>query len=198
MDITLQLDNQVRQKLKDQELSLQNISDDEIQIIGNPRKQLVAKLLFALAGIVIVAFSMIFARGQGTNSLILMIAGSLVGLLLITMPLYNFYSKRQFRILISRKEKTVVLRSIRSTRAFNFSEIENLGMKIFKMDDYVSDETEGSTTFHCRFFLHLQDSSEADLFTFSSRNKNDLEKFSETYAQYLAKFMSVPFNKVMK
>lgn len=94
MEIALQLDDQIRQKLKDQELSLQCINKDEIQIMGDPKAHVVGKILFTFLGIVIVAFSMIFSQGQGIRSLIIMTIGFLIGMGLIILPFYNFYTKK--------------------------------------------------------------------------------------------------------
>lgn len=60
------------------------------------------------------------------------------------------------------------------------------------MDDYVNDETADSTTFHCKISLNLQDNKEVRLFTFSSRERLNLEKFSNAYGKSLADFIGKP------
>lgn len=114
MEIALQFDDQVHQKLKDQELSLKYINDDEIRIIGNPKAHVIGKLLFTFFGSMVVAFSLIFSQGQGMKSLIIMIIGFIIGMGLIILPFYNFYSKKHFKIFISRLSGKVVIRNLTS------------------------------------------------------------------------------------
>lgn len=196
MEVALQLDDQVHQmhqKLKDQELSLQHINQDEIQIIGNPKGHIIGKLLFTFFGILVVAFSLIFSQGQGMRSLIFMIIGFLIGMGLIVIPFYTFYSKKQFRIFISRLSQKVEIKHLTSrVRKITFDEIKSVCIKVFKMDDYVNDETDDSTTFYCKFSLKLQDNKEIALFTFSSREHLNLEKFSNAYGKSLADFIGKP------
>lgn len=193
MEIALKVDGQLRQKLKDQELSLQHINEDEIRIIGNPKAHIIGKLLFAFFGITVAAFSLIFSQGQGMKSFIIMILGFIIGIGLILFPFYNFYSKKHFKIYISRLSKKVGIRNLTSgPKEFSFNEIKFLGIRIFKMDDYVNDQTADSTTFHCKFFLTLQEDKEVILFTFSSRERLNLEKFCNAYGKSLADFIGKP------
>lgn len=195
MDIALQVDQSVYENLKNQELSLKFVDEDEIQIIGNPKMQLFGKLLLFVLGIGIVSFSMIFAQGNDTRSIIIMIIGSIIGLSLMVVPLYNFYSKKQFSVRISRRERKVVVSGLRGNNEIPFSDLANLTIKSFKMDDYVSDETADSNSFGSKFFLTLSSGKEQTLFTFSSRDRKSLDHFSEAYGNFLSNFMSIKLEK---
>ncbi|MGK7392055.1 MAG: hypothetical protein ACNS60_17010 [Candidatus Cyclobacteriaceae bacterium M2_1C_046] len=195
MDVALQVDQSVYENLKNQELSLKFVNEDEIQIIGNPKTQLFGKLLFFFLGSGIVAFSMILAQGTDTRSIIIMIVGLLIGFSLMVVPLYNFYSKKQFSVRISRVDRKVVVSGLRGQNEISFANLASLTIKSFKMDDYVNDETADSNSFGTKFFLNLSSGKEQTLFTFSSRDRKSLNNFSEAYGNFLANFMNIKLEK---
>lgn len=195
MDIALQVDQSVHDNLKSQELSLQFINEDEIQIIGKPKMQLFGKLLLTILGAAIVSFSMIFTQGSDTRSIIIMMVGSLIGLSLIVIPYYNFYSKKQFSVWISRIQRKIIITNLRKQESIPFTDVSDLVVKSFKMDDYVSDETADSNSFCSKFYLTLNNNKEITLFTFSSRDKKSLISFSEAYGNFLSEFMSINLKK---
>lgn len=185
-----QILDEINKKLADFEFLLQPQNDVEINLVGAPKTRILIKILIMISGIFILLLGLLIPHSGKIADIffqILMIGG---GAALLFFPLFSFYSKKHFRIFISKSKQLLNINRLgrRKTQGIKFDDIKCLEMKTDASSDFVSSETESYQSHHFTFSLIYEDGHKEELFALTSRDK-DLEKFAMAFAGYLAGFL---------
>ena len=158
-------------------------------IIGAPTGQLGTRIVISLLGIALVTFCLITGESEGNVNSSFIIGGSLLGLILTSTPFISFYSRKNFRILVSRKLRQISItkRIYSPDQRIDFSNIEFLQLKHLQVDDLISGSIDDNAISFMHTFSAVSESTITDLFSLTSED-DDMKAFVEQFGIFLANF----------
>ncbi|MEL7006526.1 MAG: hypothetical protein AAFN93_27955 [Bacteroidota bacterium] len=183
-----ELEKQFNEILAQHELILRFNGDNEITITGAPKVNLASRLVISVLGILLVSACLVIGQQEGLYNT-MVIGGSLLGLILITTPFINFYSKKFFEIFISRRVKQInITRGIaRPYKRIDFSDIDAVFLKKEKDDDFINPEEGNLVSWQYTFGTYSRLKS-TNLIKLESEGENEIQ-FVEEFGQFLADFI---------
>lgn len=176
--------------LSKQEFILNFEGDHEIVITGAPKKNFLIRGLISLVGVAIVTACLIV--GQQANSTFA-IGGSLLGLMIAATPFISFYSKKHFKIHISKTLRTVKIYSniFSPYQRIDFSEITGFTLDRVEAEDFMIDMESNPLGFQYTFIIN-QGNKSTNLFSLSAYDQS-LDKFVENFSILLSEFIQTEF-----
>lgn len=163
--------------------------DNELILTGAPTNNLLSRLFFSFTGIIIVTVCLITGI-EGGNTLV--IGGCLLGLILTATPFISFYSKKSFKVYISRRLKQINIDHgmFNPYTRIDFSSIESVHVLKSEMADLASTDPNTPTIYTFSFCVVIND-TDSRLISMSSSD-TAIEKFAEEFSTFLASFMEKP------
>jgi hypothetical protein len=174
-------------ELKTMDYSILAYDDNELKIKRISRVSIFIIFMMSLVGIVLMFLSyvsiFVIANPEYFAGVILLISG----LIIVLLPVYNYYSKKYFEIDLNKTKKYIGIKSLDplpvSTK-IPFDEIESLHIKKTKLNSSVSYQTKGSYVFIYTISLNLINKSQKELIRFSKRDEK-VESFSIDFTNLL-------------
>lgn len=184
----IHLEQHFNKHLEGQELIVKFIGENEFVLIGAPTNNLKSRILLCLAGIALVSITLITGFDPITkyhNAFV--ISGSLTGLIMACTPFISFYSKKNFKIVFSRKLRRLSIeKGISPDKRIDFSNVDFLQVKLHVEDDLVSGVEVIQNYSH--EFLAVNQGVVKELFILYSSEKG-FDEFVKEFAEFVATFM---------
>ncbi|MEM8565965.1 MAG: hypothetical protein AAGF85_05855 [Bacteroidota bacterium] len=136
--------------LSKHEFLLKLNGDNELIITGAPVNNLPSRLFFSFIGIILVTVCLITGIEDGNT---LIIGGCLLGLILTATPFISFYSKKSFKVYISKRIKQVNIDhgTFNPYTRMDFSSIEGIRVNKSEMADFASSDPKTPTIYSYSF-----------------------------------------------
>jgi hypothetical protein len=183
------LENEFNELLKDHEYMIKFNGDNEVTIIGAPKKNLVSLLLLSISGVGLVTYCLVMGSKHGNTVLI---GGALLGLIITATPFLSFYSKKYFKVLFSRqlKQINIVNSATGPYKRIDFSNIDYFHFKRVEVDDFVSPDLEIPVTYSYVLSAWCM-KKEIKLFSIDSQDRS-IEAFTNKFGLFLTDFTLKP------
>ena len=187
------LEDEFNDMLQEHELMLKFRGDNEFTLIGAPTNNFVSRTLLFLAGISMVTYCLIIGS-SGNNTVF--IGGALLGLIFTATPFLSFYSKKHFKVLLSKQTKQINIISNANGpyKRVDFSNIDSFRFKRVEVDDFVSPDLEIPVTYNYTFSAQV-DKKDVDIFFIESKDRS-IETFTKKFSAFIEEFTKkkVPLN----
>jgi len=190
------LESDFNEKLNQQEYMLKFSGDSEIMMIGAPSGKLRSRIAISIVGILLVTFCLITGNSDGRMNTTFVIGGSLLGLILTCTPFISFYSRKYFKINISRR-----LRQISINKRINapdlridFSNIDGIQLKNLQVDDLISGTDGVDNISFMHTFNVMSNGKVIELFSLTSQDEafyNFVEEFGDFLSSFIGKELKV-------
>lgn len=187
----------LKEELKNQEYDLKRINDKEILIRGVPTITTFMFFVLILVGTALLIVG-ILSFSLEEPELISGILFTLVGLFLIALPIYNYYSKRGFGIYINAAIGEIVIKTISilpSSQVIKFDDINRLILRESVTNAFVDDTSKSSTIKNYSVLLDLNHSKPA-LIRFI-RKDDKTEEFVDYFFNQLGELMNKKTDKIV-
>lgn len=179
------LEDEFNKMLHEHELMLKFRGDNELTIIGAPTNNFISRTLLFFAGIGLVSYCLILGRSEGNT---VFIGGALLGLIFTATPFLSFYSKKYFKVLLSRQMKQInIINSATGPyKRIDFSNIDSFMFKRREVDDFVSPDLEIPVTYNYTFSASVNGKNK-DIFSIDAKDKS-IEAFTKKFSHFIEGF----------
>ena len=179
------LEDEFNDMLQEHELMLKFRGDNEFTLIGAPTNNFVSRTLLFFAGISMVTYCLIIGS-SGNNTVF--IGGALLGLIFTATPFLSFYSKKHFKVLLSKQTKQINIISNANGpyKRVDFSNIDSFRFKRVEVDDFVSPDLEIPVTYNYTFSAQV-DKKDVDIFFIESIDRS-IETFTKKFSAFIEEF----------
>lgn len=179
------LEDEFNGMLNKHELMLKFRGDNEFTLIGAPTNNFISRIILFFIGIGLVTYCLIVGSEEGNT---IFIGGALLGLIFSATPFLSFYSKKHFKVLLSRQTKqiNIINNANGPYKRIDFSIIESFRFKRVEVDDFVSPDLEIPVTYNYTFSA-LTDKKEIDIFYIDSQDRS-IEVFTEKFSSFIEEF----------
>jgi hypothetical protein len=179
--------DELEKELKAHDFSLVTFNDNEIKIKGISGVTRFMIIIMSFIGLCLVAFGYvsIFVIEKPEY-----VAGALLtaaGIVLILLPLYNYYSKSYYEFKFNKLDKSVIIKNLNplpSTLVIPFDDIESIHLKKNTLNSYVDNRSTGSFIYNYSISLKLNNKENKGIIRFSKRDER-IEMFSINFTDIL-------------
>ena len=178
---------ELEKELKAHDFSLVAFNDDEIRIKGISNVTRFMIIMMSFIGLCLVSFGYISIFVLQKPEYVAGVLLSAAGLVLIMLPLYNYYSKSYYEFDFNKNQKAVVIKNLNplpSTMVIPFDDIESLHLKKNTLNSYVDNRSTGSYIYNYAISLKLKNQEHRGLIQFSKRDER-IEMFSINFTDLL-------------
>lgn len=178
---------ELEKELKAHDFSLVAFNDNEIKIKGISTVTRFMIIMMTFIGFCLVTFGYISIFVLQKPEYVAGVLLSAAGLVLILLPLYNYYSKSYYEFDFNKKENAVIIKNLNpfpSTLVIPFDDIESLHLKKNTLNSYVDNRSTGSYIYNYAISLKLKNQEHKGLIQFSKRDER-IEMFSINFTDIL-------------
>jgi len=173
------------------------VDEDKIYIRGIARMNTLVAVILSVCGATLIMLGI--ASFTLENPEILGgIAFILVGLFLILIPYYNFYSKKNFMFKLEKSKKRIELRTaglFEKKKKFAFSEVSKVYLKQKKVNTFVDNTSPSSYATYYSIGLKLTNGKKPTLLHFPSHS-SDLENMINQITDRLSSYLDVEIEHI--
>ena len=179
--------------LSKHEFLLKVNGDNELIITGAPSNNLTSRLFFSFIGIIIVTVCLVTGIEDGNT---FTIGSCLLGLILTATPFISFYSKKNFKVSISKRIRQINIDHgmFSPYTRLDFSSIECLHLIKSQMADLASANANSPIIFTYSFCIIIE-GMQRSLLSISSSDPV-FPKFATEFGDFLADFIDKPLKSV--
>ena len=178
---------ELEEELKSHDFSLITFNDNEIKIKGVSSITRFMIIVMAFIGLCLLAFGYISVFLIAKPEIVAGILLSGAGMVLIILPIYNYYSKSYYEFDFNKTDKAVIVKSLNpfpSKVSIPFDEIDSLHLKKNTLNSYVNDKSKGSYIYNYSISLKLKNNIQKGIIQFSKRDEK-IEMFSINFTDLL-------------
>ena len=163
--------------------------NNELIITGAPINNIASRLFFSATGIILVSTCLLTELKDGNT---LIIGGCLLGLILTATPFISFYSKKSFKVYVSRRVKQINIDHgmFNPYTRMDFSSIESVHVIKSETADLAGSNPDLPTLFTYSFCVVIN-GIDKTLLSISSSDPA-IPKFAKKFGEFLADFMKKP------
>ena len=179
------LEDEFNKMLNEHELMLKFRGDNEITIIGAPTNNFISRMLLFLAGIAMVTYCLTVGASEGNT---FFIGGALLGLIFSATPFLSFYSKKHFKVLLSKQTQQINIINNASGpyKRIDFSSIDSFRIRRIEVDDFVSPDLDIPVTYNYTLSACVNNKY-IDIFSIDSKDRS-VEAFTQKFGEFLEEF----------
>jgi hypothetical protein len=184
--------DQFQALLHNQNYHLAQVDDNGICIKGIAKINTFVMVLLSVCGAVLVILgfvSLIMEQPEILGGIVFL----LIGILLILIPFYNYYSKKNFRIFLDKTAKKIELSPaniLAKKRNYSFGDVSKLYLKQKKVNTFVDNTTPSSYVTYFSIGLQMSDGNDPALLHFSCQTQ-DIEDIINQFSNKISSFLEV-------
>ena len=184
--------DQIQALLHNQNYHLEQVDDEGICIKGVAKINTFVTVLLSVCGAILFILgivSLTMEKPEILGGVIFL----LIGLLLILIPFYNYYSKKNFRIFLDKTAKKIEFSPaniLAKKRKYSFGDVSKLYLKQKKVNTFVDNTTPSSYANYYSIGLHLSDGNDPALLHLSCQTQ-DIENIINQFSNKISSFLEV-------
>ncbi len=174
-------------ELKSHDFSLLSFNDNEIKIKGISGVTRFMIIVMSIIGACLIIFGYVSVFMMAKPEYVAGVLLSAAGIILILLPIYNYYSKSYYEFDFNKDGKAVIIKSLNplpSKMVIPFDDIESVHLKKNTLNSYVDSKSKSSFIYNYAISLKLKNKEQKDIIQFSKRDER-IEMFSINFTDIL-------------